>query len=154
MPQAFVFADPRGAIVASVFFGAVAAFVGVAVAVILRRFAAPAGEPSYYGTTPRTRRAIGTVVAFGLLAIFWYQFWGGFYRLTIAGDAIDLTYLGPTRHYSINTTGLAAHWLPAGKMQQALQLTTSDGTTYTSQATALSRDERAAIESALTGRQR
>jgi hypothetical protein len=154
MQHSFVFADPRGAIVASVLFGAMAVFVGIAVAVILGRIAAPADEPSYYGTTPRPRRVIGAVVAVGLLAIFWYQFWGGFYGLTMTGSDIDLTYYGPTRHHSIQATGLQVSWVPAGKLQQALQLTTADGTTYTSKATNLSRDERAAIESILTGPRR
>jgi hypothetical protein len=150
----FQFADPRGAIVASVLFGAMAVFVGVAVTLILGRLAAPADEPSYYGTTPRARRAIGGAVALGLLAIFWYQFWGGFYRLTMVGREVHLTYYGPTCDRSISAAGLQVSWIPAGKVQQALQLTTSDGTTYTSKATSLSRDERAAIESLLAGRQR
>ena len=77
MEHTFQFADPRGAIVASLLFGAMAVFVGIAVAVILGRLAAPADEPSYYGTTPRARRVIGAVVAVGLLAIFWFQFWAG-----------------------------------------------------------------------------
>lgn len=154
MEQTLVLADPRGAIVASVLFGAVAVFVGVAVTVILRRLAAPAGEAPYYGTTPRARKAIGAAVALGLLVIFWYQFWGGFYRLTLVGREVHLTYYSPTRNRSIGATGLQVSWVPAGKVQQALQLTTSDGTTYTSQPTSLSRDERAAIESLLAGRQR
>ena len=151
MQHTFVFADPRGAVVASILFGAVAVFVGVAVALILKRLAAPADEPSYYGTTPRARRIIGSVVAAVLLAFFWYTFWGGFYQLAISGNTVQLTYRGPTRHYAINAAGLEVSWVPAGKMQQALQLMTPDGTTYTSHATTLSRDDRAAVESALKG---
>ena len=154
MGPAFLFADPRGAIVASVLFGAVAVFVGAAVTVTLRRLAAPLGETSYYGTTPRARRIIGSVVAAALLTVFWYTFWGGFYQLAITGQTIELTYFGPTRQYSISASGLQVSWVPAGKMQQALFLTTSDGTTYTSQPAHLSRDERAAIESLLAGRRR
>jgi hypothetical protein len=150
----FQLADPRGALLASVFFGSIAIFFGVAVAVILKRFAAPEGEPSYYGTTPRARRTIGGIVASIFLAIFWYQFWGGFFTIAIGGTTVELTYRGPTRHYSLSSAGLQVAWVPAGKMQQALQLTTADGTTYTSQATSLSRDERAAIESLLASRQR
>jgi hypothetical protein len=153
MSQTFHLADPDGALVASMLFGAFSVFIGVAVAVILKRLAAPADEPSYYGTTPRARAVIGSAATLGLLAIFWYQFWGGFYRLTITDRAVALSYFTPTRSHLISTDGLRVAWIPAGKMQQALQLTTADGTTYTSTPTGLSRDERAAIEALVTGRQ-
>jgi hypothetical protein len=150
----FQLADPRGALLASVFFGAVAIFFGVAAAVILKRLAAPEGEPSYYGTTTRARRAIGGIVTSAFLAVFWYSFWGGFYTLTIDGSTVELEYRGPARSYSFSTAGLQLAWVPAGKMQQALRLTTAEGTTYASQATSLSRDQRAAIESLLAGKPR
>ena len=150
----FQFADPRGAVLASLLFGAIAVVIGAGISAILKRLAAPAGEPSYYGTTRRARTLIGSGVAIALLAIFWFQFWGGFYRLTVKEGAVELTYLGPTRHYAINLSGVQVGWVPAGKMQQALQLTTSEGKTFTSTATSLSTAQRLMISSLLSGHAR
>ena len=150
MDRVDLIADPRGAALASAIFGAIAILIGISVTVILRRLAAPAGEPSYIGTTPRARRVVGAIVALAGVGIVWVWLWSGFYSATVTGDTVDLLYLLPPRIEILPAATIArVTWITKPKGQRALQITMSDGAMYTSASGSLPVDRQDAIRSAI-----
>jgi hypothetical protein len=138
--------SPSGAAVASLVFGVVAVVIGVVVARLLRQFAASPGEASYVLTTPRARRWAGGLVTTGGLAIVWVWLWSGFYSVSIAGNAVELEYLLPTRHVRLPAGAIArTATVPKPKGARALEITLADGTRYASAAAAVPPDRLEAI---------
>jgi hypothetical protein len=141
MSQAFHFGSVSGGAVASVLFFGMAAFIGVAAAAILRRLAAPAGEPSYYGTTPGARRVVGTIVALGVAVPIWIWLWSGFYRADVTTDAITFRYSMPTRSTTIARRDVAAAgWEPAARGSRVFVVVTHDGRRFASAQARYSRE--------------
>jgi len=134
----YLFGSLRGHWVAFVLFSAISIFCGYAVSRILRGLAAPVGEPSYYGTTPGARRAIGAVLAAALLGLVWCWLWSGFHELRIAETSISLRYHVPPRERVVPRTAVAGvRWEPGPKLSRVLVITTRDGRRFSSMLTTL-----------------
>jgi hypothetical protein len=138
MDRAEWIGSPEGAAVASLIFGAMAAFIGFAIARLLKALAAPPGEQSYLLTTPRARWTIGGLVTLAGLAIVWAWLWTGFYAATVVAQDVELVYLMPLRTEVIPAREIArVNWVVRAKGQRVLQIVTSSGVIYTSAAASM-----------------
>ena len=139
MPRVY-FGSVSGSAVATALFGTIAIVTGWSVTATLRRFSARPGELSYFGTTPRTRRAIGSVVAFGLLAFVWAWLWSGFYELELREGAFVTSYYVPSRSRSLPRSDVvSARWEAGPKSSRVLVLVTRAGEEIRSTQTSLDR---------------
>ena len=134
----YVFGSLAGHWVAFVLFSTISLFCGYAVTRILRGLAAPPGQLSYYGTTPRPRRVLGTLVAAGLLALIWSWLWSGYHELRIDETAITLRYHVPPRERVVARAAVAGvRWEAGPKLSRVFVLTTRDGRRFPSMLTNL-----------------
>lgn len=139
MPLLYV-GSVAGSAVATALFGTIAIVTGWSVTAVLRRFSARPGELPYFGTTPRTRRAIGSVVALGLLAFVWTWLWSGFYVLELREGALVANYYLPSRSRSLPRSDvLSARWEAGPKSSRVLVLVTRGGEELRSTQTSLDR---------------
>ena len=141
MTQTFHFGSVSGAVIASALFFGFAILFGVAAATILRRLAAPAGEASYYGTTPAARRIIGAIVAIAVAIPIWIWLWGGFYRADVTATTITFHYLVPSRSTSIARADVVdVLWEPSARGSRVLMVVSGDGRRFVSAQSRYSRE--------------
>lgn len=134
------FGSIAGSAVATALFGTIAIVTGWSVTAVLRRFSARPGELSYFGTTPRARRAIGSLVALGLLAFVWMWLWSGFYVLELRDRAFIAHYYVPSRSRSLPRSDVvSARWEAGPKSSRILVLVMRDGAVIRSTQTSLDR---------------
>jgi hypothetical protein len=121
MEHTVTFGSVSGSMVASVLFGAISLFVGIAVTRLLRGREAPEGTMPYLGAPRPPAIGCGVLAAVVGLSAVWHWVWSGFYLLRIGETALALQYHVPERERTVPLRAVSeVRWDAGAKSSRVL----------------------------------